>query len=253
MKYKIRKSITLLFLSTLSIMAFANTPNQTYSSFNKVKRALHEQVYFDNRVSFYCGANYDAKKNVSALPGFVSESYQKRAKKIEWEHVVAISWIGNTFSEWRQGHPDCKNKNGEPFKGRSCASKVNLEYRFMQSDAYNLVPAIGAVNAKRSNFRFTQFTTEEDNDFGNCEMKIEDRKAQPPKHTRGEIARTHLYMAATYGRFNLSRGQQQLMSAWDKNYPVTKFECIKTKRIEALQKNENFVVKSRCLAANLWR
>ena len=61
------------------------------------------------------------------------------------------------------------DRKGKPFKGRSCAEKVNQEYRFMQADMYNLFPAVGAVNAMRSNYNYAMLPDMEST-FGSCPM-----------------------------------------------------------------------------------
>ena len=45
----------------------------------------------------------------------------------------------------------------------------------------------------------------------------------------------------------MSQQQQQLMMAWDKMYPVDKWECERASRIAKLQGNKNNIVESRCL------
>jgi deoxyribonuclease-1 len=115
----------------------------------------------------------------------------------------------------------------------------------MQSDLYNLFPAIGAVNAMRSNYNFTMLPDER-SDFGSCQMKIDNRKAEPPITARGRIARTYFYMEQAYSRYSMSKSQRQLMSAWDKQFPVSSWECKRAKRIEKLQGNVNNVIKTRC-------
>jgi len=182
--------------------------------------------------------------------GFSTTKYVKRAKKIEWEHVVPAENFGRTFSEWRDGHKQCVNSKGKSFKGRRCAEKVNTEYRFMQADMFNLYPAIGAVNALRSNYNFTMLPAAQ-SDFGLCAMKIDERKAEPPEIARGQIARTYLYMEDTYKQYNMSKAQRQLMNAWDKMYPVDAWECTRAEKISKLQKNQNDVVKSRCESIGL--
>lgn len=160
--------------------------------------------------------------------------------------------FGRTFAEWREGDPQCVDNRGKAFKGRKCAEKVNKDYRYMQADLYNLYPAIGAVNALRQNYNF-QMLPGEKPDFGSCEMKIENGKAEPPVRARGQIARTYKYMAEAYGpRYKMSRQQKQLMDAWDKMYPVDQWECTRAKRVERLQGNENVFVKSPCQQAGLW-
>jgi deoxyribonuclease-1 len=78
----------------------------------------------------------------------------KRSRRVEWEHVVPAQSFGQSFKKWREGDSKCVNKKGKAFKGRKCAEKVNMEYRYMQADLYNLVPANGQVNAIRSNYSY---------------------------------------------------------------------------------------------------
>lgn len=182
---------------------------------------------------------------MSKLPRFVTTKYQKRANKVEFEHVVPAENFGRGFKEWRNGHPSCIDSKGKSFKGRSCALKVNTEFRYMYADMYNAVPSIGAVNALRSNYNFTMLPNES-SDFGSCAMKIENRSVEPPEQSRGRIARTYLYMAMTYDKFKLSNKQRQIMEAWDKMYPISQWECQRAKRIESIQGNAHPILKQRC-------
>jgi len=243
------KASTITLLSIL-IFSASSSANQEVDSFSKAKRLLEKQVYNNHRITLYCGATFDASKKVTAPEGFSTTKYVKRAKKIEWEHVVPAENFGRTFSEWRDGHKQCVNSKGKSFKGRRCAEKVNTEYRFMQADMFNLYPAIGAVNALRSNYNFTMLPAAQ-SDFGRCAMKIDERKAEPPEIARGQIARTYLYMENTYKRYNMSKAQRQLMSAWDKMYPVDDWECTRAMKISKLQKSQNDVVESRCESIGL--
>ncbi|WP_434340206.1 endonuclease [Motilimonas cestriensis] len=218
----------ILALSPLAtIAAEGNTSNQ---SFNKAKKNLERYVYNENRETLYCGAAFDEKKNVVTPAGFETTKHVKRAKRIEWEHVVPAENFGRTFVEWRDGHPECVSSKGKPFKGRKCAEKMNVQYRYMQADMYNLFPAIGAVNAMRSNYNFTMLPSEESS-FGSCTMKISNRKAEPPAEARGRISRTYLYMEATYSNYKMSSQQRKLMNAWDKTYPVSHWECERSRKI----------------------
>ena len=182
--------------------------------------------------------------------GFATTKYVKRSKRVEWEHVVPAENFGRVFSEWREGDKQCVNGKGKSFKGRKCAEKINTEYRYMQADMHNLFPAIGAVNALRSNYNFTMLPSAK-SDFGSCDMRIDNRKAQPPVAAHGRIARTYMYMEQTYPKYNMSKQQRQLMNAWDKQDPVSKWECVRTQRITNLQGNANQVVTSRCESAAL--
>jgi len=244
------KAITTLLL-TLLVITSTLAENQEVQSFQRAKKLLEKQVYNAHPKTFYCGATFDAKKVVKPPKGFTTTKYAKRAKKIEWEHVVPAENFGRTFSEWRDGHKKCVSSKGKPFKGRKCAEKVNTEYRYMQADMFNLYPAIGAVNALRSNYNFTILPTVK-SDFGSCAMKIDNRKAEPPEAARGQIARTYLYMEGAYKRYNMSKSQRQLMTAWDKMYPVNAWECARAKKITGIQQSDNKIVKSRCKSAGVW-
>jgi deoxyribonuclease-1 len=244
--------LLLTLLASSAILTFSTTAsNQSIQSFSKAKKLLEKQVYQNNRTTLYCGASFTPKKKVTAPAGFSTKKYLKRAKKIEWEHIVPAENFGRTFTAWREGNEKCVNSKGKSFKGRRCAEKIDKQYRYLQADMFNLYPAIGAVNALRSNYNFTMLPDTKSS-FGSCAMKINNRKAEPPEIARGRISRTYLYMETTYQQYSMSKQQKQLMVAWDKMYPVDKWECTRAKKITRLQKNDNDVVKSRCKARNFW-
>ena len=224
--------------------------NTVNDSFSKAKRMLEREVYADHRVTLYCRAPFDEKKHITLPEGFTTPKHEKRADRVEWEHVVPAENFGRFFVEWREGDEVCVDNRGKSFKGRRCAEKANKTFRYMQADMYNLYPAIGAVNAMRSNFNYGMLPGVP-NTFGSCAMKIADRRAEPPEHARGEIARSTLYMAAAYPLYRLSSQQRKLMESWNKLYPVTQWECTRAERIERLQKNENPFVVEACKAAGL--
>lgn len=211
---------------------------------------MEKEIYLveKERHTLYCQAEFDRKKNVFALDGFESKKYKKRAKRIEWEHVVPAENFGRNFSEWREGAPQCVNKKGKRYKGRRCAEKANVEFKYMQADMYNLYPAIGSVNATRSNYNFVLLGGTKSS-FGSCEMKIENKKAEPPKSSRGIIARAYLYMEANYSNYKMSRQQRQLMTAWHTSHPVKQWECKRAERIKKVQGNSNDVVQQSCQRA----
>ena len=211
---------------------------------------LEKSVYQskDERVTLYCQANFGTDKKITPPAGFTTTKYKKRAKKVEWEHVVPAENFGRNFSEWREGDEACINSKGKNFKGRRCAEKVNQQYRLMQSDMYNLYPAIGAVNAARSNYNFVASNGNK-NSFGSCAMKISSSKAEPPIEARGIIARSYIYMDETYSKYSMSRQQSQLMNAWNKQFPVTSWECLRAQRISTLQGNESAILVKSCALA----
>lgn len=237
------KYIVSILCVLASMPAYAG--NETNDSFNQAKKYL-KQIYADHRETIYCGAKFNNDNTVILPDGFVTTRHKKRSKRIEWEHIVPAENFGKTFSEWRDGHLECVDNKGKAFKGRNCAEKVNYEYRLMQADMHNLFPAIGAVNAMRSNYNFTELSADIPNSFGSCAMKIEGKKIEPPHYVKGVIARTYLYMEQEYPRFKINNSMKKMFLVWDKNNPVTEWECIRAKRIEEIQGNPNKIVNEKC-------
>lgn len=239
-----------IFIIIFPVFVFAGG-NTTNDSFSKAKNMLERQIYADHRITLYCGAAFDEHKNILDLDGFKTPSHQKRAQKMEWEHAVPAENFGRAFVEWREGNPQCVDNRGNYFKGRKCAEKVNMEYRYMQSDMYNIFPAIGAVNAVRSNKQYSSLPESPEGMFGTCEAKMEGNRFEPPDRAKGQVARAAMYMQANYPKYRLSRQQTQLFDAWDKMFPVDAWECERALRIEKLQGNPNEIVKDRCIQAGL--
>lgn len=239
----------IIFINTAflpSSFADSSNGNTTIQSFNKAKKVLLKEVYSDQNSTFYCGSEFNNEKKVTHTNGYIPKKEGKRAYRLEWEHVVPAHAFGQSFPEWRDGHLECIDKKGKSFKGRNCAQKVNTQYRYMQADMHNLVPAIGEVNGRRSNYAYAMIDGE-NREFGSCDMEIESRKAEPPPEARGDIARTYFYMDAAYpNRGIISKKNRKLFEAWDKGDPVDAWECERQRRIEAIQGNGNRYVKEMC-------
>ena len=141
----------LIVFSLLLLSSHTYSQNTQITSFSKSKKLL-QKVYKDHPFTLYCGCSFKGKKPNLSSCGYVPKKDRKRANRIEWEHVVPAHAFGQSFSEWRNGHPKCVSKKGKKFKGRKCAQKVNEGYRRMQEDMFNLYPAIGEVNGRRSNY-----------------------------------------------------------------------------------------------------
>ena len=241
------KQLVLILCILVSMPVLAG--NKTNDSFNQAKKYLRE-IYADHRETIYCKAKFKADNTVVLPEGFITTKHKKRSNRIEWEHIVPAENFGRTFPEWRDGHSECIDNKGKAFKGRNCAEKVNYEYRLMQADMHNLFPAIGAVNAMRSNFSFAELSADASNSFGSCAMKIEGKKVDPPHYVKGVIARTYFYMEQEYPRFKINNSMKKMLLVWDKNNPVTEWECIRAQRIEKIQGNPNGIVNERCNSIN---
>ncbi|NRA23054.1 MAG: endonuclease [Oleispira sp.] len=225
--------LILLLLANIN-SAYADTP----SSFRAAKKQA-AKVYHDHNSSFYCGCDIRWKgKKGAGQPDHESCGYQvrkqkKRASRTEWEHVVPAWTFGHQLKCWQQG----KRKN---------CRKNSPQFKTMESDLHNLVPAIGEVNGDRSNYRFSDWNGKP-YQYGNCPMLVDFKKrsVQPPKKSRGAIARIYLYMNERYP-IALPKSQYKLMQGWNKTYPVSPWECERDRRIEKIQGWNNRFVSERC-------
>lgn len=185
---------------------------------------------------FYCGCdfNFIGKKGTVDLAscGYSARKNQNRAERIEWEHVMPAENFGRQLQCWKEG-------------GRKNCKKDAI-FNKMEGDMHNLQPSIGEVNGDRSNYSYTLFT-KKFNQYGQCQTAVnfKHRQFQPREEIRGMIARSYFYMSDKY-KINLSKQDQLLMTAWDKIYPPTNWECGRNKLIKQLQGNENLFITQRC-------
>jgi deoxyribonuclease-1 len=237
------RGYTLIVTWYLLICLLASTPpsfaqNTTIDSFNHAKKLL-TQVYAGHETEFYCSCTYTGNEMNLTSCGYQPKKDPERAKRLEWEHVVPAEAFGQSFPEWREGNPACVDRKGKSFKGRNCARKMSPQFRYMEADLYNLQPAIGEVNWLRSNYSMEMIPGDK-REFGACDLTIENRKIQPRPEIRGDIARTYLYMEWAYpGHGIISRSNQKLFDAWNKEDPVDDWERERARRIEAIQGNRN--------------
>jgi len=126
------RTLKIIFIGLCLIdIALANQTTNTFNqSFNQAKKKLQNQIYADHRRTFYCDCPYTAKNTIISSDKYTPKKHNKRANRVEWEHIPAYAF-GQSFVEWRDGHTDCMDKKGKPFKGRNCARKASLEFRYM--------------------------------------------------------------------------------------------------------------------------
>jgi deoxyribonuclease-1 len=148
-------------MKKILIAAFLLVPTLVFAgsqlSFGQAKTQL-KKIYKEAPESFYCGCDIKWLSKKKLVPEVSHCGYQarnpltkkgkvnKRAKRIEWEHVVSAWEFGHQLQCWQNG-------------GRKACKKVSA-FKAMEGDLHNLVPAIGEVNADRSNFRFNMIPGE---------------------------------------------------------------------------------------------
>lgn len=94
----------------------------------------------------------------------------------------------------------------------------------MEADLFNLYPSVGEVNGDRSNYQYGMVTGVAPQ-YGACTTRVDfkERAAEPRDEVKGLVARATFYMYDRYG-LSMSRQQQQLLMAWDRQYPVAAWE-----------------------------
>jgi deoxyribonuclease-1 len=200
--------------------------------FSEAKIFLGKNLDLFNFKTIYCGCRVQGKEVDLSSCGYRIQKDAKRARRLEWEHVVPAENFGKSFFEWREGAPWCR-RGDRPFRGRKCA-ETNAQFQRMEADLYNLFPAIGELNGLRSNFSMAQLTGSK-YDFGNCKAKIEDRKFEPMDFAKGVVARTYMNFEKRYpGHGVVSDKNRKLYEAWDKMYPVSALECQRWRKLENL-------------------
>ncbi len=227
------KTFTLiLFITSISFNLSAQAP-----SFGKAKKHLKD-LYQAYPSTFYCNCKIKWLSKKKLIPdwqscGFKPRKQKKRASRIEWEHVVAAWEFGHQLQCWQDG-------------GRKNCRKNNEQFKLMEGDLHNLVPAIGEVNGDRSNYKFTMITGEE-RVYGQCDAEVNFKQKifEPKDDIRGNIARSYFYFAKQYG-LRISKKQKQLYQAWHKLDPVDKQECDITQAKAKIQGIDNRFVTDEC-------
>jgi len=236
----------LLLISAFTLSHPAHAGNSTIESFSRAKKLL-PQVYQGMEKTFYCNCQYQGKALLTESCSYrPRKTASKRARRIEWEHIVPASDFGRSFKVWREGHSSCVAKNGKKFRGRNCARKVSVEFRRMEADLYNLVPSIGEINNIRGNKPAGKVLSRiKDNTLPGCSTRISKEFVEPANEIKGFVARVYKYMHHAYpGHGIISRKNQKLFDAWDRQYPPGREEKKRAEKIFKLQGNKNhFVLK----------
>ncbi len=206
--------------------------------FRQAKRMMRV-IYAGLEISFYCGCRYEpgpggAKVQAESC-GYRPARDDRRARRIEWEHVVPAAWTGRYRECW-QRPAACKRANGSDRPRRACCRRIDPEFRALEGDPHNLVPAVGELNARRSDSGFG-IVSGESRAFGACDFEIARTakgrgRVEPRAEIRGDIARIHFYMIDRYG-IPIESDYLKMLQAWAREDPVSPFERLRNDRIFA--------------------
>ena len=226
---KLRLTFSLLLLSLLLPSLLIAAP----ATFEYAKIESRQSIYHDrtNAGTTYCGCSWEwvgrsgGRVDLQSC-GYEVRAQEVRASRIEWEHVLPASNFGRARQCWQDG-------------GRANCQLVDPVFNMMEADLHNLTPTIGEVNADRANFNFGMLPTTA-YQHGACDFKVDfkARKAEPRDEVKGLLARVYFYMHDRYD-LPMSRQQQQLYMAWDRQFPVSVWEAERNRRIAAIMGHGN--------------
>lgn len=214
-------TVTVVFCAPFNLSAMP-------TSFNEAKKIARNEIYFDqsagNQGTLYCGCQWQWMGKSGGRVDLSSCGYQvrkqiNRAQRIEWEHIVPAWVFGHQRQCWQNG-------------GRKNCVMTDPVFRAIEADLYNIAPSIGEVNGDRSNFNYGQLASSVLSPYGQCQSRVDfkNRIFEPRNEVKGQVARVMFYM---YDRYNLtmSKQQQQLLMAWDRQFPVNRWEKLQNERI----------------------
>ena len=237
-----RKAIGVLFTAVALLLAAASS-EAAPQTFDQAKRELRQFVYFDQNQggelgTLYCGCDWRWVGASGGRVDFDSCGYQIRAQRhrairTEWEHIVPASWFGRQRQCWQDG-------------GRRNCVSTDPVFRAMEADMHNLSPSVGEINADRSNHRFGPLPAAAPQ-HGACDFRVDfrERVAEPRDLVKGLVARVMFYMHDRYD-LSMSRQQQQVLIAWDRQFPVSLWELERDRRIaERMGHSNPFVTGER--------
>ncbi|WP_231620041.1 endonuclease [Pseudoalteromonas sp. NGC95] len=226
------KLICLLFFTAFACLTHGG---DIPTSWSKAKQIIRDKVYFDHRITKYCGCSYEVK-GVSG--GVIDTSscgyngsemkYQNAINVLDWEHVVPASLTpAKEMNCWVNG-------------SRNICERTSKEAKAIIFDFHNLVPSIGQTNRIRSNSRYGIIEGEEQR-LGLCDFEWSKGITEPSERIRGELARVWLYMSYRHNVV-IPEDERLMFLRWSLSDPPDEWEYTRNARIKELQGNSNIFI-----------
>lgn len=218
------------------VIGFSAIVDAAPSTFEQAKVMMRQHVYADRNINkggdLYCGCDWEwvGRSGGRIIPescGYEVRAQPHRGARTEWEHALPASAFGRQRQCWQDG-------------GRANCKATDPVFNMMEADMFNLFVVNGELNADRSNFNFGVLPHVKPQ-HGTCPFKVDfkGRAAEPMSNrAKGQLSRALFYMHDRYG-LNMSRQQQQLLMAWDKESPVSEWEMERNRRITKLMGHTN--------------
>lgn len=194
------------------------------------------KIFKADNETFYCGCKFKQDKSINFGSCYQPVDKFQNRKRIEQEHVVPAKFFGGHRSCWKKP-PECSEGTGN----RKCCRSVDPVFRKAEADLHNFKPAIGQLNALRSDKPYGIIPGEDDH-IGSCDFEIEGDMAEPREAIRGDIGRIFFYMADTWD-MPLSDVDRVMYQEWSDSDPVTAQERKINKLVCVAQGNSNNFVE----------
>lgn len=224
------RNFTIFIILLFSCSAFQVAAKESVYSFSTAKKKLYKAVYPNNGDTFYCGCDWSKKKvdlQTCGLQSYFPKNQRMRSLRTEAEHIIPASWLLKVKGKSRQCVLDAKEKGERP---RKYCQKNDKNYKQAHSDLVNLVPAVGQINADRSNKPFLDTVKNKSKSYGKCNIEISSRGIVPPNDKKGDIARIAAHMSNKYG-VTYAKRQQTLFDKWAELDPVSQEEIQRNNQI----------------------
>lgn len=206
--------------SLFVLLLIASSSAHATNGFSKTKKVMYKQIFNNAGTTFYCGCKWKNRQvdlTSCGLQGYYPKKYKKRAQRTEAEHIIPASWMLKVNKKLRQCAIDAKKHKSSK---RNYCRKYDQDYKKAHNDLVNLWPAVGQINANRSNKPFVDEVIRIKEDYRKCESISGSKGFVPPNNKKGDIARIAFYMGKTYGA-TYSKRQNILFNQWNINDPIT--------------------------------
>lgn len=230
MQNKLKSLILSLLFINLSVQA---EPPKNFSSAKRIAGNIFSSVPY----TLYCHCPYDKYKRINLKAcGMSQAKVKKRAKRLEWEHMMPVSTY---IKHYRCGREKlCSKKNGKRYGGRKCCEKIDKTFKQAESELYNLWPSVGLVNGSRRDYHYAMIGGNQS--FYGCVFKLDKhlRRVEPDDRAKGIVARASLFMSQKYS-IKLSKAQRRMFEIWDNKNPPSQYELKWAKKVAEIEGYQN--------------
>lgn len=220
---KIIKVVLLLLCLAVQSVSMADYA-ENFTEAKKIARL----IWAEHRETFYCGCKYDRQGNIQFKSCSFSAETKYTSKKISWEHVVPVSWYGKQRACWRY------NRGQKP---RESCRQIDPDFRKMEADLHNLVPALREINMIRKNYAYGELGP---GTCMGCDFVVNRRlqRVEPRDEVKGMAARITLYLSEKYN-IPLDDLQKQILIQWNRRFPPTAWEKRWHEKVATIQGDHN--------------